>query len=382
MATVRRLASLPAFLLPFVGACGASENHAYDFSAFDQAVEDFVLAHGLEGATAAIVHEDDGLVHLEGYGTFDSGRTILIASTGKVLSSGVLLRLADDGLLDLDASITTVLGPAWGEHKADITTAQLLSNSAGLVGLLDDAGYLPYLCQFLNNGTLRECAEAIYTADDLADRVPPDTAFRYGGAQWQLAGGIAEVASGKTWAQLIQEIYVEPCGLTSTGFNNHFLRATLEDASGSLAYPTFFNGDLNALDPTENPNIEGGAYSTAPDYAELLLMHLRGGSCGEERVLSPMAVARMQEDRIGAVYGGSTIDPTMPGYGMGWWVSRTEPLVSDPGAYGAISWLDLERRFGVVVLLEDDGQGFSFLQEAQPILAEAFSTAAPRRWED
>lgn len=371
---MRRLASRTAILCPLFAGCSPAEDPEYDFSAFDQAVEEFVIAQGLMGATAAIVHEEDGVVHLEGYGTFDAGRAILIASTGKIMSSGVLLRLVDDGLLDLDASIATTLGPLWGEHKADVTPAQLLSNSAGLVGLLDDPTYLPYLCQYIDGGTLRDCAETIYTANDQADRVPPDTMFRYGGGQWQLAGGLAEVASGKSWAQLIHEIYVEPCGLTSTGFNNHFLRASLESASESpsLGYPSFFSGDLTALDPTENPNIEGGAYSTAGDYAEILRMHLRGGTCGETQVLSPMSVARMQEDRIGRVYGGSTPDPNMPGYGMGWWISRTEPIVSDPGAYGAISWLDLERRYGVVLLVEGSGQGFSFLQTAQPLLAAVF----------
>lgn len=368
----RRLAPRIAFLLPFLAACSASQDREYDFVAFDRAVEDFLLAQGLTGATAAIVHEDDGVVHLQGYGAFDPHRVVLLASTGKILSAGVLLRLADDGLLDLDASIATVLGPSWGEYKTDVTVAQMLSNSAGMVGLIDDPTYLPYVCQFLSGGTLQGCAETIYSVDDEADRVPPDTAFRYGGGQWQLAGGIAEVVSGKSWAQLVHEIYVEPCGLTSTGFNNHFLRALLETEDQTLRYPMFFDGDLTALDPTVNPNIEGGAYSTAADYAEILQMHLRDGQCGDTRVLSPMAVARMQQDRIGAVYGGSTPDPAMPGYGFGWWVSRTEPLVADPGAYGAIAWLDLQRRYGVVLLVESSGQGFTFMQQTQPIVAAAF----------
>ena len=103
-------------------------------------------------------------------------------------------------------------------------------------------------------------------------------------------------------------------------------------------------------------------------------MHLRGGTCGEARVLSHDAVLRMQEDRIGRVYNGSTeVDPTMPGYGMGWWVSRTEPLISDGGAYGAISWIDLEHRAGVILMLEGEAaQGSAFRVNAQPIIRDIF----------
>ncbi len=57
---------------------------------------------------------------------------------------------------------------------------------------------------------------------------------------------------------------------------------------------------------TDNPNIEGGGYANVSDYGKLLLMHLRCGLCGEERVLSEDAVARMQEDRL-AEYGGTSL---------------------------------------------------------------------------
>jgi CubicO group peptidase (beta-lactamase class C family) len=344
-----------------------------EFAEFDALVESYLAENGITGATAAIVSEGEGVLHVRGYGAFGTDRISLIASSSKVLSAGVLLRLADDGLLDLDEPISTYLGD-WGSFKTDITVAQLLSGSAGMPGVLDDPMYSPYICQYIDAGTLSACAEKIYTADDEAERVPPDTEFHYGGAQWQLAGGIAEVVSGKPWAELIREMYTEPCGLSSTAFANHFLKATLEAGGASFSYPGFFHGDLADLDATDNPNIEGGAYTTIGDYAQILLLHLRGGLCGETRVLSDAAVERMQADRIGDVYGGTTmIDPTMPGYGMGWWVSREQPLVSDAGAYGATPWLDLERRFGVMFIIEGEAtQGALFRFQAQPLLEQIF----------
>jgi CubicO group peptidase (beta-lactamase class C family) len=325
-----------------------------DFSAFDQAVDAFVKQHGLKGASAVVVHRDGGELHAKGYGSFSQDRTYLIASCSKILSVGVLMRLADQGLVSFDTPVSTYLS-AWGSFKTDVKLAQAFSNSAGMVGLVDNPLYLPYLCQYTpSSGSLGDCAKTIYTADDAIDRKKPDSEFHYGGGQWQLAGGVAEVVSKKSWAELVQETYVAPCGTSSLGYTNQYEQATLSTLGlGAVAYPGFFTGDVSTLPKTDNPSIEGGAYVQARDYGKILLMHLRGGLCGSTRVLSEAAVARMQEDRIGEVYGGSTGRDTLAGYGMGWWVDRAHPgVVVDPGAYGAVAYLDNTRGYGVFIAVE------------------------------
>lgn len=369
-------AILLAALLPFVQGCAEDSpagpsrpgGEGPDFSAFDDAVEASITALGLDGAAAVIVHRDLGIVHTRGYGAFAADRVFLIASAGKPISAGVLMRLDDQGLLDIDAPIGTYVAGRWGEEKAAITVAQLLSNSSGLVGLIDDPLYAPYDCQHSPTGTLTSCAQEIYEADDADDVVPPDTWFRYGGAQWQLAGGIAEVVSGKTWAELVRETYVEPCGTTSLGYTNPF-------SSGSgFRYPDWFRGDTTNLPSTFNPNIEGGAYITVEDYGKILLLHLRGGLCGSARVLSEGAVRRMREDRIGAVYGGDTRHPTLEGYGLGWWIERADDgVAASPGLYGAIPWIDEERGYGAFIAIEGSAAERRRLWSAtRPILEEIF----------
>ncbi len=185
-----------------------------------------------------------------------------------------------------------------------------MSSSSGLLGLADPA-LPPYVCQFLVAGALQDCAATIFTTpDDDADVIPPDTEFRYGGGQWQVAGGLAEAVSGKSWAELIDEIYVAPCDLDTLGYTNPFTQR--EIGGDGLNYPSLFDGDVTRLVPTDNPNMEGGAYVTTGDYAKLLLMQLRGGMCGDEQVLSQASLDRMHSDRIGAVYGGET----RPGIGL------------------------------------------------------------------
>jgi CubicO group peptidase (beta-lactamase class C family) len=224
-------------------------------------------------------------------------------------------------------------------------------------------------------GTLQECARQIFTTDaDDEDVIPPDTMFRYGGAQWQVAGGVAEIVSGKTWAELIHETYVAPCELDVLAYNNHFTQLS---GANPFTYPGGFDGNPDNLVPTENPNVEGGVYTTTGDYGKLLLMHLRGGVCGRNRVLSEDAVHRMHADRIGMAYGGTTGRTDPAGYGMGWWVYReTESLISDPGAYGAYPWLDENRGYGGFLVLEaNTALGGQLFARVYPLLNDAIDAA-------
>ena len=318
----------------------------YDFTAISPIVQDFIDEKGLNGAGLIVVQRDDGVVHHDHWGEFGPERISLIASSSKMVVAGVLMRLHDDGLLDIDAPVADVAG--WGAGNPEVTPAQLISNSSGLVGLLPNPAYGPYVCQFLPIGTLQACAEQVFTTtDDDADIVPPDTEFRYGGAQWQVAGAVAEVASGKSWAALIDEVYVQPCGLDVLAFNNPFTQ--LE--GDPYRYPASFDSDPSTLMPTDNPNLEAGAYVTTGDYGALLLMHLRDGMCGDNQVLSAESLDRMHSDRIMAAYGS---DVWGSGYGMGWWVDRENGRITDGGLYGTVPWLDLEDGYGAYLVVEAD----------------------------
>lgn len=375
------------------GGAGAAMGDcaAVDFSAFDTAVTTFLGENGLSGASGVVVHARCGMMHARGYGQHAAERVYLVGSASKIVSVGVLLRLMDEGRLDIDAPIGVVTA-AWGpDGKPELEVAQLVSNSSGLVGLIDNPLYRPYACQYRDAGSLADCARAIYTADDAATRVPPDTSFHYGGGQWQLAGGVAEAISGRRWADLVAATYGQACALSVFGYTNQFAKAAGAGLSGALTYPSFFGGDAASLPPTDNPSVEGGLYTTAADYGKILLMHLRGGVCDRGRVLSEGAVQRMRRDRILDVYGGTTAGQMgrvaggsggggLEGYGLGWWIDRAHPGVfADPGLYGAFPWIDLGRGYGALVAIESDGDvGARLWATIKPRLDETFDRAALR----
>ncbi len=329
----------------------------YDFSAVGPIVQAYVDEHGLNGAGLIVVERDDGVVHHQHWGEFGPDRISLVASSSKMLVAGVLMNLHDRGLLDVDAPVADVA--PWGVGNPDVTPVQLLSSVSGLVGLFPNPAYGPYLCQYLPIGTMQACAEQIFTTpDDDGDVVPPDTEFRYGGGQWQVAGAVAEVASGRTWAELIDEVYVQPCGLDVLAFNNPFTQFD----TPPFSYPTGFAGDPGTLVATDNPNMEGGAYVTTGAYGALLLMYLRDGMCGDDRVLTVGSVERLLADRTGVVLGddddGVLAYGVGVGYGLGWWVDRATGRRSDGGAYGSMPWLDTATGYGAYLVLEaTSGQG-------------------------
>lgn len=348
----------------------------FDFAEFNAEMEAIVEEYDLEGATVALVHRDAGVVLERAFGGFEMDRQANLASSSKVLAAGVLLRLADDGLLDLDVPISEIIGD-WGERDHDPTLAQLLSNSSGMSGLIDNPAFAPYLCMFSDSTTLGACGRDIYTSPDDRLNADPDTEYRYGGAPWQLAGAIAESVSGKSWNTLIDEIYVQPCELEGLAYGNPFGDFIVEAVSSQqLAYPE----DGLVLEPSDNPNIEGGAYTSAGDYGRLLLMHLRGGQCPGGRVLSESAVERMREDRVAEWGGSASLGPyeySLTGYGLGWWIDRDVPgFVNDPGIFGATPWLDEARGYAGMILVEDRVElAEVFLERLIPLAAEAVDTA-------
>lgn len=371
--TAAILSVIAALSLSACGDGGHNSPPTYDFSAFEAEVGSFIAENDLTGVGAILVHRDHGVIYQRSFGSFTDDRIYLVASASKMVSAGVLMRLADEGLLGIDEPIADLVD--WDNENPTLTTAQLLSNSSGLVGLLPNPVYLPYICQYFADGTIQDCAQQIFTThEDDGDVIPPDTMFRYGGAQWQVAGGVAEIVSGKSWAELIQETYVEPCELDVLAYNNHF---TQFPGVNAFTYPLAFDGNPDVLRPTENPNIEGGLYTTTGDYGTLLLMHLRGGRCGHNQVLSEEAVERMHADRIAMVYGGSSgrVDPA--GYGLGWWVFRdVDSLIADPGAYGAFPWLDQNREYGGFLVLEENTLlGTDLFLRVYPLINEAIDTA-------
>lgn len=259
----------------------------------------------------------------QAYGGFRLDDAIPIASGTQLLSTVVLLQLVDAKKLSLDAKVSSVLRD-WPADKSAITLRMLLANTSGLppsVPCLDD-----------RNTTLEACTQQI---SGTPLRKDPGAAVIYGGAGFQVAGRMAEVATGKRWTELFREQLAVPLGLRSTGFGR-----------------------------TANPRIAGGAQSTADEYGRVLDLLLQGGEGQGGRLLSAASVDAMFQDQSGgaplvlspySLYTGR--EATRPGLGV--WLDRTDGHglgleAVCQGAFGFTAWMDRERRLGGVLLVRSD----------------------------
>ena len=287
----------------------AAQSPCDDFLRADRIVFQLVAELGTDGA-ALRVDRHGAELHTFATGGLGLRDPIPIASGSKLLSAAVLMTLVDDGLLTLDTPSSAFL-PTLPPDLGGTTLRQLLSHTAGT------AVFHPAI----SDPTLT-LARAVDILAGLPLRREPGTDFAYGEVSMQIAGRIAEIASGKAWAQLVRERITGPLGMADTDY---------------------------AVDgPTANPAIGAGARSTVADYARFLDMLRADGVGAAGPILSPASVATMFRDQTRGVPITSTPQLDQRRYGLGCWIDGRDTFgattrISSPGAFGFWPWIDLER---------------------------------------
>ena len=159
------------------------------------------------------------------------------------------MQLADEGLLDLDATVVTYLpdfGLADSEAARTMTVRQLLCHKAGFEGdIFTDTG--------TNDDCVQKYVETLKTDPQL---FPPGEMFSYNNAGYCVLGRIVEVLRGKPWDQALREHLFTPLGLThaATDANSAIL---FRAAVGHLPNP-----DADGL-PGPRPDVVAGEVERA-----------------------------------------------------------------------------------------------------------------------
>ena len=139
---------------------------------------------------------------------------LAIASITKSYVAAILLDLEREGLVDLDAPIAEFLD--W-PHGDVITIRQLLDHTSGLLGWADSVSEPQFDAALLADlSANHSLAEVVELARSVPASGPPDGITRYSNAGYLLAGRIAEIVTGQSFAQLLNDRIVAPLGLTAT----------------------------------------------------------------------------------------------------------------------------------------------------------------------
>ncbi|MEV6722466.1 amino acid adenylation domain-containing protein [Streptomyces xanthochromogenes] len=303
-----------------------------------EAVLAALAASGVPGASLAVI-EGGELVALDGIGTLATGSaepvtpdTLFQAgSWGKHVTAVAVLRLVDEGVLDLDAEANAYLR-TWRLPEAErpVTVRQLLSHLAGLAETprqgVRKGEPVPELLGLLRRTAVPELA--------------PGAGFRKSNAHYSVLEQLLADVTGEPFEALMRRLVFDPLAMSGSSFDQAFPERSRR--------PVALGHDERGV-PLEGgwliqpERAAAGLWTTAADMARLEL-ELRRSYLGRPlALLSPGGAKELLTPHSDSFYGLGTIvdaggDDVEYGHG------------GSPGGYQAVSMCRLHRGSGLVVL--------------------------------
>lgn len=343
MRSLRRFAPLLCSGL-LLSACSRSDPVEYDWTALSETLDGFVdsqSADAVPGYSFALA-VDGELVFEQGGGNLDTTSVVPIASATKAPTAAAILTLVQDGSLDLDRPVHEYLGVLWPSTgpMAQITTRMLLNHTSGL----------PFTTDCLDRIELPTLVDCVLQIAQLNLQFAPGERFLYSATGYQVAGLVAERISGQPWQEFFEQRIAVPLGLND--------------------YAYVGNG---------NPRLAGGAVSSARDYLKIQQLILDRGRAHGESLLPTALADAMTEDQVDGLPVDFTPIPEdagLQGYSFGWWISDAGlpapsrgPEISDPGVLGTVPWMDFDKDYAAIVLIEADGDaGLRLFKALRPLI--------------
>ncbi|MCB1770584.1 MAG: beta-lactamase family protein [Candidatus Competibacteraceae bacterium] len=242
-----------------------------------------------------------------------------IGSVSKVFAAIAIMKLVDQGLIDLDALLVTYLPDfrmAAPEYP-QITVRMLLNHSAGFGGTdyRNSFTYIPIL------NYAAQVQQAL-TSQRLK-HLPGEMAVYCNDCLTTLETLVAAI-SGRPYAEFVHDEILAPLGMTHSRF-------PLEPFPEESFAPGYVKGQPDSQEYM-NGYATGGLYSTPSDMARLAMMFMNGGQYGGARILSEAAVAEMGRDQTQQLPFNPL--PNAAHWGLGW------DGVAQPGlaAVGVTAW--------------------------------------------
>lgn len=286
-----------------------------------------------------------------------------IGSITKVWTTTLIMQLADEGKLDLDAPVREVIPDfqlADGQAAATMTTRQLLSHTAGFEGDI-----------FTDTGRGDDCVEKyVATLDGVAQLFAPGEMFSYNNAGFCVLGRIVEVLRGMPFDACLRQYVVTPLGLSHVA----------NDANEAILFRAAV-GHLQP-DPQDDPQpapVWSLARSNAPagsmlsmrprDLIAFARMHLDGGTAPDGTVvLGAESTAAMQQPQVALPMLGLMGSA----WGLGWelydWPGG-KVIGHDGGTIGQSAFLRAVPEKGVAIaLLTNGGNPIALYTEIFPHL--------------
>ena len=177
---------------------------------------ELVEQHDVAGAAVGVLHDGDVTTAAAGFANRRAGveatpdTVFQIGSQGKMWTATVLMQLADEGLVDVDATVRTYLpdfAVADPQVSKDVTLRHLLTHTSGIDG-----------DNFADFGRGDDCLERyVESCATLGQTHPLGATMSYCNTGFSILGRVVEVVTGKVWDAVMRERLFDPLGLGHTG---------------------------------------------------------------------------------------------------------------------------------------------------------------------
>lgn len=238
-----------------------------------------------------------------------------LASVTKISATTVsVMKLYEQGKLDLDKTLGDYLPWTQGTNKADLVLRDVLLHQAGLVPFIafyketiDTNTGVPNPAIYVSKpqkGYGVRVAENIFMRDDWTDTMysrilksslGPKNKYVYSDNDFIFLGKIVEQITGQTLDQYTQQTFYNPLGMYSTGFkprNRFQLDCIVPTETEKHFRRQTTQGDVHDEGASMFGGVAGhaGLFSNAYDLSLLYQMLLNGGELNGKRFLKPETI--------------------------------------------------------------------------------------------
>ena len=299
-------------------------------SAQQAAIDRYVLAEMARQRIPGLalgVYRHGYPIYMKGYGQADVEWQVPVStdtrmqtgSLGKQFTATAILRLAEQGKVDIDASIRTYFPEAPASWQP-ITVANLLSHTSG-IGIYDTTertargGAFDYRRDF----TEEQLAKAIV---GLPHDFKVGTDWRYNNTNYVLLGILVHRITGKFYGDYLQDEFFAPLGMSATRVISDSAVITHRASGYEMKGGELRNQEW--VSPTFNATADGTIYTTVEDMARwdrALYGNNLLNAASLKRMWTPFKLANGRENS--------------KRYGFGWWIDAVNGhrLIEHSGAW-------------------------------------------------
>jgi len=314
--------------------------------------------YGVPGVALGIVH--NGTVNIRGLGVTNvedslpvTAHTVFpIASISKTFAATAMMRLVEQGKVDLRAPVRTYLPEFRVRDETvsrDVTVWHLLTHLGGWEGQVSGP----------DRGT-ETLKTFIGTITDLMQVAPPGAAWSYNNAGFSIAGRVIEQVTGTSINRAIRDLVFQPLGLEHAGTTagdfivNRFAAGhTTRDGKPSLNRPFTPSTSVTA----------GGVGLCMTDLLAYARFHMGDGTAPDgQRVLRRESLEQLRRPQARKQANDDDI-------GLGWHLRSAGPIrtASHGGTLGGhILLLEIapERNFAIAILT-NSSTGWRLIQDVE-----------------